>query len=175
MKRKITLIICCLLLVGAVSAYSQARLDINVSVPFYLGVELGSFGEGEGASIPFFIPFPDFGLYYQFDLGLIKLGAGARVFTFILVNLAYPAFFAEIDLNPIFINVNLGGLTYLIFGALETTMADGIALCPDIFVGMRFNDWFGLGAGAFFLTNTENFMEDNIYAFYIRANFKLLF
>ena len=72
----------------------------------------------EGILSDYFIPFPEAGLYYQWDLGPVNLAAGGRFFTFILETVFWPNLLAEVELGPVFLDAQVGGLLFGMFGIL---------------------------------------------------------
>jgi hypothetical protein len=178
MKRIIILV--AFLAVLSVPAFSQFRLDLGVDIPMTIGVigsgELDTSNEAGEFLRSHWLPFPEAGLYYQFDLGLIKLAPGIRVFTFILESVIWPNLMMEIALDPVFIQAQVGGLLFAFFG-LANDAQYGEVFFPDLSV------WFGLGkqrrfrigAGAIGLYWPELTTEGMAFAPYIGAKVSLLF
>ena len=95
-------------------AFSQARIDIGVDVPMTIGVigngEIETSNEAGEFLKEHILPFPEASFYYQFSAGPITLAPGVRCFTFILESVLWPNIMAELDLGPVFIQGQLGGL-----------------------------------------------------------------
>jgi hypothetical protein len=129
-----------LLIVAALTApaMAQARLDIGFFVPRGVGVSGSGDINTALADWPF-IPIPEVGLYYQGDLGLIKLGIGARAVTMIVETIAWPNAYAELDLGPLAIQAQMGGGLFFMFGAAGNDSASGKVFLPDL------SAWLKLG------------------------------
>lgn len=156
-----------------VAANAQFRMDVNISVPVYWGfqqADIGSFGDF--AQFAFVIPELD--LYYQFDLGMVKLGLGARIFTLILESILVPDFFAEFHLDPIIIRGSVCGGAALLFG-LYSDVVTGALIIPDVNVMVKLADFFRLGAGCTFIMNLEYLDTGLIFIPYVGARFTFVF
>jgi hypothetical protein len=175
------------MMAGAVSASAQLRLDIDINDPIYFGYTSGGTLTGTWNSYPY-IPLPDAKLVYQLALGPIHLGGGVRVFTFIIENLLYPEIFAELDLNPVVVNLSVGGFAFLHFGLLSALLngtgyenLNGFAevVIPDLSVSFKVNDVFRIGGGVFLLAPFSNslggVLSNNAMAGYLKATFVVLF
>ena len=143
MKKVLT----CALLIAAIAvpaAFGQLRFEIGANAPLAVGylsdtvpAEDSIYGLIEEAGI---IPIPNLALFLQADLGLLKIGVGAKVQSIILYSLAYPAAQVEIALGNFSIDASLGGYYfgyYAIGGIYGLEEMD--ILLPDISV------WLGLG------------------------------
>ena len=123
-------------------AFSQARIDIGVDVPMTIGVigngEIETSNEAGEFLKEHILPFPEASFYYQFRAGPITLAPGVRCFTFILESVLWPNIMAELELGPVFIQGQLGGLFFAVFG-LYSNVDYGAVLLPDLSV------WVGLG------------------------------
>jgi hypothetical protein len=84
------------------------------------------------------LPFPEASFYYQFEFGPLRLAPGVRVFTFILESVLWPNLMAELAFDPVFIQAQLGGLIFVLFG-LANNIEFGEVLLPDLSI------WLGLG------------------------------
>jgi len=84
------------------------------------------------------LPFPEASFYYQFTAGPITLAPGIRCFTFILESVLWPNVMAELQLGPVFLQGQLGGLLFAVFG-LYSDAEFGNVLLPDV------SAWIGLG------------------------------
>ena len=140
-KRLVALVLAGMTLVAISSLSAQARLDIGAIVPRGAGLTLGGGTTDTGAFIgnwPF-IPVPDVGIYYQGDLGLVKLGIGARAFSLLIETIAVPNAFVELDLGKVAIEAQVGGGAFLMFGILPTQANIGNYWIPDL------SAWFKIG------------------------------
>lgn len=140
MKRIVLLV--AFIAVLAVPAFSQVRIDLGFDVPLTVGAISGS-GVTTSSEVGEFLrdhilPFPEASFYYQFDVGPLKLAPGVRVFTFILESVLWPNFMAELAFDPVFIQAQLGGLIFAVFG-LANNIDFGEVLLPDLSI------WLGLG------------------------------
>jgi len=168
MKRIVLLV--ALVLVLAIPAFAGIRLDLGLDVPFVAGFisggDVGSSDVGSTLQHPF--PFPEASLYYQFDLGPIHLAPGLRFFTFILESVLWPNLLAEMQLGPVFIDAQLGGLLFVMFGLLNDVEA-GKVLIPDlsVWLGLGKKKMFRLGVGAMGLLLPEISTNSMLFAGYL--------
>lgn len=139
-----------LLTTGVVQAEAQVRFDVNISVPYYFGVNLAtSFGFSDQSLdtvTKYVFPIPDFQLAYQFGTDVIRGGIGCRAYTLILESLVFPNLFVEWELHPVVLRADVGGGFFLFFG-LFNYLAAGQVLLPDLNVAVKLTDWFELGTG----------------------------
>lgn len=143
------------------SANAQFRLDAGVSVPLYVGNLGGSLYE-----IPYFIPIPELGVYYQFDLDMIKLGAGLRIPSLLIQSLLMPEIFMELNLEPFVMRASVSGGLFVTFGMLSqvTSQLGGEVqafnakpiFLPDISAGVKLWNVLQLTAGCIAWLNMEN-------------------
>jgi hypothetical protein len=188
MKKKalIALVAVLLLCAGALSVSAQVRLDLNVNFPLYFGAFATGY-QSSGVN-SYVIPFPEAQLSYQFGEGAFHWGVGVRVFTFIIENILFPAAFMEYALDPFVLSANVGGLAFLQFGLLTSTLAqNNIAtlsgfhsvILPDFSVGLKVNDWFRISGGAFmfvpFGSELGGVLNGYVVAGYLQAKFLVLF
>jgi hypothetical protein len=165
MKKKILLsFILSLFIVMAAGA--QVRLDVNVSVPLYVGA-VTDYGEvGEYTEYAFLIP--DLMVHYQIEMEMIKVGFGMRMVTLIVETMLFPNAFVELNVGPIAANFSLGGGMYIFFG-LYSDIQFTSTILPDVSAYFKITDWFQLGAGILFVMDFE-YMEDAfLYIPYARA------
>ena len=141
MKR--ILLILLITVVLTIPAFSDFRADINVQVPALIGYiyqgHIETWGGEDGSFLTKPIPFPSAGLYYEFDLGLIRLAPGIRVYTFLIQSALWPNILAEINLHPLYIQAQIGGLFFYTFGILGSASGTGNVFFPDV------SAWFGFG------------------------------
>ena len=151
MKRMLIVIVALILL--AVPAFSQLRLDLGLDEMKGLGPSSGETTLGETfsnwQSIPIPIPLSDVGLHYQFYLGPVNLGFGIRGFSLILESMAWPNAFADLELGPVTIEAQVGGGLFAAFGLINS-LDFGRVLIPDLSAWFKFEATgaFRLGGGA---------------------------
>lgn len=139
-----------LLIIGAVSApaFTQFRFDLNIQGPVTLGIISEEYGIQiwDGATealqgLPLVLLSGS--AYYNFDLGLVNIAAGVRVYTMIIEHGLFPNLLVEIDLHPLYVQAQVGGLMFYFFGLLPQEVDGdpvyGDVLFPDISV------WYGFG------------------------------
>ncbi|MEE9307465.1 MAG: hypothetical protein V3V57_08110 [Spirochaetia bacterium] len=164
----------------ALPAFSQFRIDMGVDVPLTVGTISGS-GVTTSSDVGQFLgdhilPFPEASLYYQFSVGRLKLAPGVRVFTFILESVLWPNLMAELALDPVFIQAQLGGLIFAVFG-LVNDIQFGEVLLPDVsvWIGLGKERRFRLGAGVLGMMLPELSTEEMLIIPYVGAKISLLF
>ncbi len=178
MKRIV--LISALILVLAFPAFSQLRLDMGVDVPMTVGVigqgEIQTSNEVGQFLREHILPFPEASLYYQFDIGPLKLAPGVRVFTFILESALWPNLMAELQFDRVFIQAQLGGLFFVFFG-LANNAEYGEVLFPDlsIWIGLGKERRFRIGGGVIGLLLPELTTEGMGFAPYLGGKVSLLF
>jgi hypothetical protein len=178
MKRIILVV--ALLAVLVLPAFSQLRLDLGVDIPMTIGVMGGGDFDTSNEAGEFlrshWLPFPEAGFYYQFEVGPLRLAPGIRAFTFILESMLWPNLMAELVLDPVFIQAQVGGLLFAFFG-LYNDIEYGEIFIPDlsVWVGLGEQRRFRLGAGAIGLFLPELTTEGMAFAPYIGMKVSLLF
>jgi hypothetical protein len=176
MKRAVLLV--ALALVLAIPAFADLRLDLGVDVPLGAGFISGS-GVSASSEIGSFLtehifPFPEASLYYQFKFGPLRVAPGIRFFTFILQSVLWPNVIAEVQLGPVFIEGQLGGLLFATFGLFNDIDA-GSVLIPDlsVWVGLGKKKVFRLGGGVIGLLLPEISTDQMLFAYYLGAKVSL--
>ena len=167
-----------LLLAGATAASADFRMDIDV--PWYLHLGLSpeleeqlnaDFGTVDIAK--WAIVIPNLQMYYMFDVGPVSLGAGARIYTVLLMNFLYPSVVAEVNLGRFDVNLNMGGFAGVLLGVGPTfETATGPWFTTDLSAGFRVTRWFRVGLGVFALAN-KDFIDTFPYAVYLSGKFIL--
>jgi hypothetical protein len=144
---KYRIVIAMLILAVAVTAPTAAdsQLDIGINVPVTIGVSYQ--GERVAEQIPFRIPVPDLMYNYYFTERPVKLGAGVRIWTLILITGAYPIASVEYESDRLLLNAHIGGG---IFGYLTplpevSGIETGRVFLPEVSAAFRFTDWFSMG------------------------------
>jgi len=175
MKRVVLIAIVIALL--AAPAFAQFRLDVGVIVPRGAGIsgDNGSVG-GVLADWPF-IPIPEAGLYYQWDLGLLKLGVGARAASLLLETFLWPNAIAEVDLGPVAIEGQFGGGAFAVFGLANST-ATGKVFFPDLSawlkIGKKGNFRLGAGVIGVYAPGSSLFGNNMLYLVYLAGKVAIM-
>jgi hypothetical protein len=160
--------------------FSQVRLDIGVDVPMNIyavgGGEVQSSSDVGSFLKQHIFPFPEASLYYQFEVGPIKLAPGVRAFTMILESVLWPNLLMELAVEPVFIQAQLGGLLFLFFG-LENQADFGQVFFPDlsIWIGLGKERRFRLGGGLLGMYMPELTTEGMAVVPYLGGKVSLLF
>jgi hypothetical protein len=174
----VALVAAVILLGAAANASAGFRMDIDV--PWYLYVGLSDALETElGADLgvtdisQFVVVIPNIQAYFTFGGDMLSFGAGARIYTVLLINFLYPSLMGELRLGKFDVNLNVGGLAGVLLGVgpiFET--ATGPWFSMDLSAGYRFTDWFRLGVGAFAVAHAD-YPEFFPYAVYVSGKFIL--
>jgi hypothetical protein len=160
--------------------FSQVRLDIGVDIPMNIyavgGGEVQSSSDVGSFLKEHILPFPEASLYYQFNVGPVKLAPGVRAFTMILESVLWPNLLMELAFEPVFIQAQLGGLLFLFFG-LENQAEFGQVFFPDlsIWVGLGKERRFRLGGGLLGMYMPELTTEGMAVVPYLGGKVSLLF
>jgi hypothetical protein len=177
MKHLVLILALILLLVSPV--FGQFRFDLGADFPITVGTLSGS-GVTTSSEVTEFLttfhfPFPEASAYYQFGIGPVKLAPGIRAFTFILETVAWPNLLAELQLGPVIIEAQLGGLVFGYFG-LANGVEYGEVFLPDVSVwlalGKKKN--IRLGAGVLGMVLPELSTEQMLIIPYIGGKISLL-
>ena len=159
--KKLLLCTILIVLVSVPAAFSQFRFELGASAPLAVGFVSGSGGSYadivttiEEAGI---IPIPNMALFLQADLGVLKIGVGAKVQSIILYSIAYPAAQAELTFGPLSVDASLGGYffgSYAIGNVADFGSAD--ILLPDlsVWLGIGGKNIFRIGGGAIGVIST---------------------
>jgi hypothetical protein len=167
-----------LILAGATSASAGFRLDIDV--PWYLHVGLSPALDAQlGADLgiadisQYAVVIPNLQAYFTFGGDMLRFGAGARIYTLLIMNFLYPSLMGELRLGKFDVNLNVGGLAGVLLGLGPTFQtATGPWFTMDLSAGYRLADWFRIGLGAFAIANT-NYPNEFPYALYVSGKFIL--
>lgn len=160
-------------------AFAQVRLDLAIDIPVILGISAESDDDTINESINLLqdigtFPFPTAMAAYQFSFGPLNAGVGLKGYSLILESVFWPVVYAEVDLSPIVIHANIGGLGFLYFG-LGTGTTTSSLIIPDFHIAYKFGDTFRLGLGAMALNGIEGLGSTTPYAIYLTGRFSLLF
>ncbi|MBN1410544.1 MAG: hypothetical protein JW969_06840 [Spirochaetales bacterium] len=177
--KRIILIFTFVLLFSFPLLNAQVRFDLGADIPFYWGIQDMASGSSFGIYSGYIFPFPDFQVHYQFDLSLLKLGIGLRMYTIILLSVVWPDVFAEIDLSetgvPFVFNASVGGGAFMLFG-LISQVSTGSFIVGDVSAAFKIGEFFRLGLGSLFLTNFETLQTSGGFGFipYVQVRFVLM-
>jgi hypothetical protein len=145
MKKFILVLVIAIALI--VPAAAQLRFDVGLYKPLGLGLTDLPEADSELATInetissQFWLMIPEAAGYYELNLDPIplRLGFGARAYTFLIAGAMWPNVMAELELGPVFVQAQVGGLLFGYY-ALNTIGGEfGNVVFPDLSV------WFGLG------------------------------
>ena len=171
MKKVILVLI--ILVVASSIGFAQFRADIGIAVPRRLGATLdGTLADREEFTIPseFVFLVPQLFLGAEFGVGPVNLGVGGRIYTVILESVAIPAVFAEVELGPVAVNLNIAGGAFVFFG-LANSVETGQLLLPDLSAHVKIGRSLQVGAGATAIL-TPDIPEDVLpYVFYLSGKF----
>lgn len=158
--------------------FSDMRYDLGLSVPLTVGAvhdgEVTEFGEIGSFLQEHILPFPGFGISYQFEFGHLNLAAGIKGYTFILETIFWPNLLLELDYQPLFLNVQFGGGAFALFG-LYNGGSTSFVYFPDISAWVSLNEsgTFRLGGGILGMGINENDADVFLYIPYVGMNFSL--
>ncbi len=156
----------------AVPAFAEFRIDLGAILPRGGAVIAGGdvvastdVGDFLGAN---WLPFPEASFYYQWHLGPLNLAAGARLYTFILESVFWPNILAELQLGPVFIDGQVGGLLFGMFG-LANGFEVGNVFVPDLslWLGLGKKKAFRIGGGALGLYAPEVSGDGMLMVYYL--------
>lgn len=170
MKKLVLVLLIAISLV--VPAAAQARLDVGFLAPRGLGLSTGSGTDttlGDTMANWPFIPIPEVGLYYQFDLSALKIGLGARCFTALIESFAWPNAYAELNLGPVALEAQMGGGLFVMFGALGGGSGTGAVFFPDLSAWLKLGKKgvLRLGGGAIGLYAPETLSDNILFMIYL--------
>ena len=156
MRRKKRLVLFCvapvLLMISVVQLQADMQIDIGVNIPYYMGVKTDEDDVGDTLDWVFLVP--DVKLNWFHDTGSVRIGGGARLWTFIIQSVVYPIVSVEADVGPFVLNANVGGGLFLFFG-IYSDFQTGAVFLPELSIAYPFSDSFSLGTGGFFLFAPE--------------------
>jgi hypothetical protein len=130
-----------------VPAAAQLRIDVGLMKPLGVGLtdvpEANSLLDEVSSSMAqqIWLMLPEVGAYYEFNLNPLPLrfGVGARAFSFLVMGAAWPNAFCELQLGPVFVEAQLGGLLFGYYFLNEFGGDFGKVLIPDL------SAWFAFG------------------------------
>ncbi|MFP4112986.1 MAG: hypothetical protein ACOC2Y_00055 [Spirochaetota bacterium] len=144
-------IVLVVLAVIAGAGFADGRADLGVNIPWQLGATLDeSVGETEDptlnvlSELAFLLP--EAMISYEAPVGPVNLGVGVRAFTFLIESIAYPAAYAEIDVGPAVVNLNVGGGAFLLFGVFNHFETASLVI-PDLSAHLKLGEALRVGIG----------------------------
>jgi hypothetical protein len=173
MKLKTIVILLLLAGVAIVPVMADSQVDIGVQVPTIIGLYYQ--GENVTQDIPVRIPFPDLMYNYFFEVGPLKLGVGARVWTLLVATAAYPIVSAEFQTERLILNANIGGgvFGYVTIFPEWSGIETGQVFFPEVSAAFRLNDWFSLGVSALGIWLPEITNEGMGFTINVLARFRV--
>jgi hypothetical protein len=174
--KKVLLVVVALVLLGT-AAFADGRADIGIAVPWKLGTTLSdSIGDTEELNVlaNFTFLVPQLFLGYEFELGPVNLGLGGRLYTLIFESVASPAAFAELELGPVALNLNVAGGGFLFFG-LYNDFATAPLFLPDLSAHVRLGKSLHLGLGTTFIMHRDLPEGVRPYVLYLSGKFIVRF
>lgn len=167
---KKAIILAALVAMLAVPAFAQWHVDIGAEIPFRVGIQSDNEDYGEFLNYMFLVPTGT--IAYNFGLGPINLGVGGKLYTLIIESVLYPIAYAELDFDPVVVNLTAGGFGFLFFG-LMNSFETGALLIPELSVQFKLGKSFRLGVGAMTFIGTEINQTAFPYIAYATAKFRI--
>jgi hypothetical protein len=153
--KKLAILLALVLLVAVPAAFSQFRVDLGFNAPISVGFS-GLDIDGESVDVPSFIPLPFGQIAYGLDLGPLTLGVGLKAYTLIIMSMAWPNLFVELDVDPIVITASAGGGLFIYFGALGSGTLDTHMFIPDLTAHLKLGRVARLGLGVMTFVASED-------------------
>lgn len=170
-------VLCALCLGCALPLFAELRLDLGFDIPRGVGGVVENQMDVSEDAADFFdrfiLPFPEAGLYYQHPFPWGRVGAGARLFTFILESIFWPNAYVEADLWRFTFALQAGGGIFGMFG-LYNALQTGAVFIPDASAWFRIGKSFRLGAGAIGFMLPEQ-SSDIAFVYYLGGKVALTF
>ena len=180
-RPRFVIFVLALAVLTAAPSFAEFRADFGVLIPWRIGASAQSGDESANDSFNVLqvgmLPFPELMVSYTGDLGPITVGAGLRGFTVIVQSLFWPALYAEADLGPAVVHLNLGGGAFWSFGIFESEFRTGGIFIPDLSAHLKIGQIFRLGLGVASIRGIEFDPEVEItpWVFYISGKFVTMF
>jgi hypothetical protein len=155
--------------------FAQVRLDLAIDIPVTIGITADTGDDTIDESINFLkdigtFTFPTAMAAYQWSFGPVKTGVGLKGYSMIIESVFWPVIYAEVDLSPIVIHANIGGLGFLYFG-LGTGTTTSSLIIPDFHIAYKFGKTFRLGIGAMALPGIDGLEGITPYSIYLTGRF----
>jgi hypothetical protein len=179
-SRIIVLALAAFLLVGALEAGAQVRFDADIPWLLSVGLNLSDVTGEASQSVDlgkYTFPLPYLELAYQFGGDPFALGIGVRSYTLLVAFAGWPMVYAELNLKPIVLRAEVGGLAFFTLGLIGNNLYVNDytlkVMVPDIQASFAFTDWFRAGAGVLMVAPLGNFNNFG-WAFYVNGRFVIL-
>ncbi len=145
MKPNKTILLILFAVLVATAATAQSQVDIGINIPAQIGVSVN--GENVQEQIPFRLPLPDLMYNYYFIDGDLSIGVGARLWTLILISGGYPMVSAQLEIDRLVLNANIGGGVFAYFSPFPegSGIQAGDVFFPEISAMFRLTDTFSVG------------------------------
>jgi hypothetical protein len=166
--RKKELAIALIALIAVPSAFADWRVDIGAEAPLGMGVRSSDESVDYGVFLNLLFFLPQGTLSYDFSIGPLNLGVGVKAYTMVVESVAYPVVYAELDLDPVLINLTTGGLGFAVFGVYNNFFS-GPLLIPDLSVMFKLGKYFRLGVGATTFLGTEDYYDYDYFPYLVYA------
>ena len=168
MKLRTTIVILLLACAAIVPVAADSQVDIGVDVPVLLGVYYQ--GQAVGDEPLVHIPLPNLMYNYFWNIGPVKLGLGARIWSLLLVSGAYPILSAEFETDRLILNAHVGGgvFGYVTIFPGVSGIETGRVFLPEVSAAFRFTNWFSMGVavlGLYIPELTESGMGYSVNVF----------
>ncbi len=177
MKKKMLVAVAVGLLVAG-TAFADWRIDVGADIPWGIGSVVSGFGGGSQSDINvlqnFVFLVPEGNFLYQWPVGPLNLGVGVRAFSLVLESVAWPNAFAELNLGPIAVDLNVGGGAFLFFG-LFNELTTGTVVIPDLSAYFKIGKVFRVGAGGMLFYDPSIVTTSLPYAIYLAGKFSFTF
>lgn len=144
--KKAILAIALIAFLSVPAAFAQWQVDIGADVPIYVGLTGSMVDDVAGEALQYIIPFPNASISYNFDFGLLNLGVGAKMYSFIVLNVLSPMVYLEADLDPVVVNLSAWGGGFLVFGLANKFLSESF-IVPDLSVMFKLGKVFRIGPG----------------------------
>lgn len=154
--KKVAIALVALLILAAPAAFAQFRVDAGFNAPLRVGISGLPGVSSDPIEVPAFLPLPFVQLSYSPSIGPINLGVGLKAYTLIILNLAWPTVYAEIDLHPIVLQASVGGGFLFYFGAIGSGVLDTNMVMPELAAFLKLGKTGRLGLGAMTFIASEN-------------------
>ncbi|MDF1568665.1 MAG: hypothetical protein P1P77_11665 [Spirochaetaceae bacterium] len=138
------------LLIAALGASAQSQWDINLTIPYYAGVQSNSGNLGTFTDYLFLMPNVKWS--YYFGTETLHFGPGLQLWTLIFESALYPTLSLESNLGDFVLNASFGGGAFLFFGLVNDGAFESVFL-PELSVAYRLGKRkiFSVGTGVMFL------------------------